>query len=51
MYLMDLLTKIIKHNNPDFITPRMPYKIEGFTSNSPAKKAGIKVNDQIIGIQ
>ena len=44
------IPKVIKHNNADFITPRMPYKIEGFASNSPAKKAGIKIDDRIIGI-
>jgi regulator of sigma E protease len=43
------ISRVIKHNNADFITPQVPYRIEGFTAKSPAKNAGIKVNDQIIG--
>jgi regulator of sigma E protease len=42
--------KLIKHKSADFISPRRPFEIVDFTKKSPAKKAGLKVNDKIIGI-
>ena len=41
--------KLIKQPN-DFILPRFPFVIEDFGEDSPAKAAGILVNDKIIGI-
>lgn len=43
------LAKLIKSPN-DFVTPRFPFEIAGFADNSPAKAAGIKENDRLIGI-
>jgi len=37
-------------NTADFILPRLPFYVAGFTKDSPAKKAGIKVDDKLIAI-
>ena len=42
--------KLIKHNSPDFIGVRVPFKIKKFVKNSPAKKAGLKEGDKLIGL-
>jgi regulator of sigma E protease len=42
--------KIIEHKSLDFITPRFPCEVGGFTKKSIAEKAGIKVDDKIIGL-
>jgi len=42
--------KLIKHNSPDFIGVRVPFKIRKFVKNSPAKKAGLKKGDKLIGL-
>ena len=34
----------------DFISFLMPFEVDGFAPDSPAKRAGIKQNDRIIGI-
>ena len=44
------ISKLIKSNSPTFIMARVPYVIGQFTPGSPAKKAGIKINDQILGV-
>ncbi|MFA5782070.1 MAG: RIP metalloprotease RseP [Bacteroidales bacterium] len=44
------LNKLIRHKSTDFIGLRFPFEIADFTKNSAAKKAGIKVNDKIIGL-
>jgi regulator of sigma E protease len=43
------LNKLIRHKSTDFIGVRIPFEIVGFTKNSPAKEAGLKLNDKIIG--
>ncbi|MFO7829351.1 MAG: RIP metalloprotease RseP [Bacteroidales bacterium] len=37
-------------NSTDFIVPRVPFYVAGFTKDSPAKKAGLKVDDKLIAI-
>jgi regulator of sigma E protease len=44
------ISKLIKQISPDFISFRFPYFVGDFGPGSAAKKAGIKVNDQIIAI-
>ncbi len=36
--------------SPGFITTRIPFIVDDFTKDSPAAKAGIKKDDQIIGL-
>ena len=45
-----LISKLIKHKSPEFISVRIPFISDRFTVDSPAKKAGILVDDQIIGL-
>ncbi|MDP4268037.1 MAG: M50 family metallopeptidase, partial [Bacteroidota bacterium] len=42
--------KLIDSKNHLFISPRIPFDIGGFVSNSAGKKAGIMVGDKIVGI-
>lgn len=44
------LGKLVKHRNPDFIAPRFPFEIDGFSKDSPAKEAGIDLNDKVVAI-
>jgi len=44
------LAKLLKHQSPDFISPRMPFVIEGFSKGSVAEEAGLQKGDRIIGI-
>jgi regulator of sigma E protease len=44
------LGKLVKNRDPEFLSPRFPFEIEGFASISPARDAGIQVNDRIIAI-
>lgn len=44
------LGKLVKQKEPDFLTPRFPFEVEGFSDNSAAKEAGILVHDKIISI-
>lgn len=37
-------------NSADFIMPRLPFYIAGFTKDSPAKEAGLKIDDKLIAI-
>jgi len=37
-------------NSTGFIMPRLPFYVEGFTKDSPAKEAGLKVDDKLIAI-
>ena len=37
-------------NSTDFIMPRVPFYVAGFAKDSPAKKAGLKVDDKLIAI-
>jgi len=45
-----MIKKAIDNKSVDFISIRMPFVVKGFASNSPAKSAGIEVNDQVIAI-
>ena len=45
-----LISEIVKHKSPDFISVRIPFEAADFAPGSPAKKAGMQVNDKIIGI-
>ncbi len=44
------LGKLINHKSPDFIGIRVPFEVEEFAKTSPAKNAGIKADDKIIGV-
>ena len=46
----NFLGKLIKIKSADFISFRMPFEADHFNSDSPAKLAGMKVNDRILGI-
>jgi len=44
------LSKMINKISADFISFQMPFEADRFNTDSPAKVAGMKVNDRIIGI-
>jgi len=44
------ISKMIQRKSPDFISFRIPFEVGEFTKSSPAKKAGLNINDKIIGI-
>jgi len=44
------LAKLIKHKSPDFISFRVPFEIGDFAKKSPAKEAGIQIDDRIIAV-
>ncbi len=44
------ISKLIANKSPEFISFRIPFEVGDFTKSSPAKQAGLKVNDKIIGI-
>jgi regulator of sigma E protease len=44
------ISKLIKHNSPDFIAVRFPFEAGKFAVGSPAKAAGMQVGDKIIGL-
>lgn len=44
------LNRMVHHRNPDFIGIRYPFIAGAFTKDSPAKEAGLQLEDQIIGI-
>lgn len=44
------ISQMIKRKTPDFISYRIPFEIGDFTKNSPARQAGLAINDKIIGI-
>lgn len=46
----ELISEILKHKSPDFISPRLPFVVADFAPGSSAKTAGMQVNDRIIGI-
>ena len=46
----ELISKIVKHKSPDFISVRIPFEAADFAPGSGAKNAGMKVGDKIIGI-
>ena len=44
------ISRLIKQKSPDFIAVRFPFEAGKFTSGSPAKAAGMQINDKIIGL-
>ncbi|HTX89291.1 MAG TPA: RIP metalloprotease RseP [Bacteroidales bacterium] len=44
------ISKLIKSRTPDFIAIRFPFEVSKFSTGSPAEKAGLRVNDRLIGI-
>jgi regulator of sigma E protease len=45
-----MISKIIQQKTNTFITPRIPFEIGQFTPGSAAKKAGLQVNDKLLGL-
>ena len=46
----ELLSQVVKHKSPDFISVRIPFEAADFAPGSPAKKAGMQTGDRIIGL-
>lgn len=46
----EFLAKMIKLKSPEFIYPRFPFIIDDFAKDAPALQAGLKKDDQIIGV-
>jgi len=46
----ELISQIVKHKSPDFISVRIPFEAADFAPGSGAKSAGMQVGDKIIGI-
>ena len=44
------ISRLIKQKSPDFIAVRFPFVAGKFSPGSPARKAGMQVGDQIIGL-
>ena len=47
----ELISEIVKHKSPDFISVRIPFEAADFAPGSGAKSAGMQVKDKIIGIE
>lgn len=46
----EFISKLIKMKSADFISVGFPFEVEAVPSGTPASKAGILVNDRIIGL-
>jgi len=46
----ELISEIVKHKSPDFISVRIPFEVADFAPGSGAKSAGMQAGDKIIGI-
>jgi regulator of sigma E protease len=46
----EMISEIVKHKAPDFISARIPFEVADFAPGSSAKSAGMQVKDKIIGI-
>lgn len=44
------VAKLLKHQSPHFIDPRVPFIVGKLHKDSPGEKAGLKPNDRVIGI-
>jgi regulator of sigma E protease len=44
------ISKMLKQKSADFINVRIPFEVAGFGGDSPAKDAGIKEGDRIVGL-
>ena len=45
-----MISKIVNHKSPDFISVRIPFEAADFAPGSSAKSSGMLVGDKIIGI-
>lgn len=45
-----VIGKLINYTAPTFLLPRIPFWVNGLPDSSPAKDAGIQVNDRIISV-
>ncbi len=45
-----MISQIINHKSPEFISVRIPFEVADFAPGSGAKSAGMQVGDKIIGI-
>jgi len=45
-----MISKIVNHKSPEFISVRIPFEVADFAPGSGAKSAGMQVGDKIIGI-
>lgn len=44
------LGKLVKHKDPNFLSPRFPFNVDGFADVSPAEDAGIQLGDRIVSV-
>lgn len=44
----EIIPSLLK--DPAFISPRIPFYVAGFAEKSPAKEAGVKVDDKIVAV-
>jgi regulator of sigma E protease len=44
------ISKMLKQKSADFINVRIPFEVAGFAGHSPAKDAGIREGDRIVGL-
>lgn len=44
------ISKLIKHQSREFINVRIPFEVADFSKSSLVPKAGMKVNDKIVGL-
>jgi len=45
-----LMSSIVKHKSPEFISVRIPFEVADFAPGSSAKSAGMQVGDKIVGV-
>jgi len=45
-----LMSAIVKHKSPEFISVRIPFEVADFAPGSSAKNAGMQVGDKIVGV-
>jgi len=45
-----IIGKLVKKKTPDFLFVQFPFEVKKFTDNSPAKAAGLQINDKIIAL-
>lgn len=44
------IARLLKHQAPTFLSPRVPFVIGEFQKGSPGEKSGLKTGDRVIGI-
>lgn len=45
-----IIGKLVKKKTADFLFVQFPFEVKKFTANSPAKEAGLKIDDKIIAL-